>query len=118
MSIVAESFRLTGLFEAELLVELLMRYWRHPLADDAGARSCLLENAVQSLQMALEGQVLIDGLQPENTNFVAAVWHGEWLSLEQAGSDETPEIRSARRLWIDRLRHALPSCFCDPDLLD
>ena len=34
MSIAKESLRMTGLFEAEVLVELMLRHWKHLLATD------------------------------------------------------------------------------------
>ena len=48
MSIARASLKLSGLFEAELLLELMLRYWNHPLADDRDFRNNLLENAAES----------------------------------------------------------------------
>jgi hypothetical protein len=46
-SIAKACLRMTGLFEAELLTELILRHWGHPLASDGEYRSQLLEAAAQ-----------------------------------------------------------------------
>lgn len=49
-------------------------------------------------------------------NFVAAVWYAESNSLAGEGSSaEHPQERNA---WLQAVRNSVPSCFCDPDLLD
>ena len=117
MSLVEESLEYTGLFEAELLVELMLRYWKHPLADNSGFRNQLLESAVEVLHHSISGTVLIEGLEAENMNLVAAVWYSEWVTLE--GSREPEEVsRSARHEWLGKVRKSVPSCFCDPELLE
>lgn len=117
MSIAEESLRLSGLFEAELLVELMLRYWKHPLADNAAYRAEILEGAAQTLAAAIDGQRLFDKLAPEDVNLVAAVWYAEWNALTVDPTFPPAEL-DARRKWADAVRHSLPSCFCDPDLLE
>jgi hypothetical protein len=114
MSIAEESLRLTGIFEAELLVELMLRYWEHPYADEPDFRHDLLEAAAQVLQAAVIGQTFIDDVPSEKMNLVAAVWYAETNSLDAGHS---PEIEQ-RRIWADRVRHAVPSCFCNPQSLE
>lgn len=47
-SIAKACLQMTGLFEAELLTELMLRFWNHPLAEDEDFRSSLLEAAAGS----------------------------------------------------------------------
>jgi hypothetical protein len=117
MSIAEESLRFSGLFEAELLVELMLRQWQHPHASDQVFRNALLERGVEILHLAIDGTSLIDGLQAEKMNLVAAVWCAEVLSLDGV-QDDPPAIIEQRRNWTHTLRRAVPSCFCDPKLLD
>lgn len=118
-SIASLSLRLSGLYEAELLVELMLRYWKHPLAEDADFRNSLLERAAEVLRTAVQGQPLLEGLPAEKTNLVAAIWYAEWASLgaEGSGGDADSALSNHRRGWLETVRHALPSCFCSPDLL-
>lgn len=116
MSIAEESLRAAGLFEAELLVELMLRYWNHPFAANAAFRNDLLEAAVSALEASVRGEHLVEGLTPQNVSLVAAVWYAEWSSLTNDPSDE-PEHLPSRRDWADNMRRALPSCFCDPEFL-
>ncbi len=115
MSIAEESLRLTGLFEAELLLELMLRYWEHPLRDDRTFRNDLLERAVEMLRLATSGTSVLDGVSPSNMNFVAAVWCAECSNLTGPPAD-SQHFRE-RQNWLDAIRHGLPSCFCDPGLL-
>jgi hypothetical protein len=117
MSVASLSLRVTGLYEAELLVELMLRYWSHPLAADADFRSDLLERAAEALRAAIAGQALIDGLPATKTNLVAAIWYAEWMSLGPENTELDPEIVSQCNNWLETVRRALPSCFCPPDLL-
>jgi hypothetical protein len=116
MSIAEESLRITGLFEAELLLELMLRHWHHPLADDADFRIELLEHAAEALRLAVAGDVLISGLPAANTNLVAAIWYAE-QSLSSVSTFESAGETPARVAWLDAVRHSLPSCFCDPGFL-
>jgi hypothetical protein len=34
MSIAKKSYQITYIYASELLVELMLRFWEHPLADD------------------------------------------------------------------------------------
>lgn len=113
MSIADESLRCSGLFEAEALVELMLRYWKHPHADDHDFRNNLLEGAAEALRLAISGQRLIEDIEPEDTNLVAAIWYVEWSSVTDMPEDDPEAI--ARRKWLDAVRQSLPSCFCDPE---
>jgi hypothetical protein len=115
VSIAKRSARYTGLFEAELLLELMLRYWQHPLADEREFRNELLEKAAEALRTAAQGQQLIEELPAGDTNLVAAIWYVEWAAL--SASHEV-QHRQAREDWLERVRRSLPSCFCDPSLLD
>jgi hypothetical protein len=110
------SLGFSGLFEAELLLELMLRYWNHPLANDRDFRSVLLENAAEALRAAIGGEVLIEDLPADKMNFVAAVWYVEstWVSTTRGGDRAHVESRSQ---WLADVRHSLPSCFCNPELL-
>ncbi len=116
MSIAQESLRLSSLFEAELLVELMLRYWNHPLAGDVEFRNALLETAVSAVEASVGGERLFEMLAPENVSLVAAIWYAEWNSLDTNPPASSEEL-AGRRAWADNVRRALPSCFCDPDLL-
>jgi hypothetical protein len=116
MSIAEESLRITGLFEAELLVELMLRHWHHPLADDADYRIELIEYSAEALRLAVAGNVLIPGLPAAKMNLVAAVWYAE-QSLSSVSPFESAADTPARVAWLNAVRHSLPSCFCDPELL-
>jgi hypothetical protein len=112
-SIARRCLDLTGLFEAELLVELMLRHWDHPLAADSTFRSDLLESAARVLEESTRGSKLFEDFTPRNVNFVVAVWYAEWLSVQEATENTGSEI-VARRAWLARIRQAIPSCFCDP----
>lgn len=116
MSVAQESLRLSALFEAELLVELMLRYWNHPLAADAEFRNDLLETSVSALQASTEGTRLFETLAPHNMSLVAAVWYAEWNTLNTDPPTDSVQF-AGRRAWTDAVRRALPSCFCDPDIL-
>jgi hypothetical protein len=115
-SVVKACLRFTGLFEAELLTELMLRFWNHPLADDSAFRSGLLEAAAEVLRMSANGERLFQELDPQRVNFVAAIWHAESVSLAERGDIPSTE-RALREKWLNALLKSVPSCFCDPDLL-
>jgi hypothetical protein len=119
MSIASLSLRISGLFEAELLLELMLRHWQHPLANDPDFRNLILENAAEALRSAVSGQQLFDDVPAKKTNLVAAIWYAEWSSVntEHPGSQSDQILWASRKDWLDRVRRALPSCFCSPDLL-
>ncbi len=115
-SIAKACLRFTGLFEAELLTELMLRFWKHPLAEDAEFRSGLLEAAAEVLRASAEGERLFSELTPRNVNFVAAIWYAESTTVTVVPEAASAEF-SQRRQWLDSIQRSLPSCFCDPDLL-
>jgi len=116
-SIAKASLGLTGLFEAELLTELLLRFYEHPLADDADFRASLLEGAAEALRGSVSGQRLFDDLAPANVNVVAALWYAESLAISST-SDPVASEFEGRRKWLEVIPRALPSCFCDPNFLE
>jgi len=111
-SIAEKSFELTSLFEAEIFVWLMLKFWRHPLADDKDFVNGLLENASAALENALQGEELIEGLPPTDLNFIAAVWYAENGALDAEEMD--PAVIEARKAWLLAVRRTLPSCFCNP----
>jgi hypothetical protein len=108
MSIAKGCLKFTGLFEAEVLLELMVRHWGHPLAADREFRNELLEGAAEALRLCVSGQRIVEEVPPEQTSFVAAVWYVEWCALS-AGADDP---QGQRQAWLDRVRQYLPSCFC------
>jgi hypothetical protein len=113
MSIAEESLRCAGLFEAEALLELMLRLWNHPQADDQDFRNDLLESATEALELAVAGQSLLQGLPSKDMNLIAAIWYVESNALTDSSGAE-PKNVSARKQWLERVRHTFPSCFCDP----
>ena len=111
MSQLKATIRFCGLYEAELLTTLMLKHWDHPLAGDDGHANYLVEAATEILMRSQRGQQFIENIRPEQMNFVAAVWCAESCQIEDPGADGDEK----RREWLSRLRHALPSCFCDPD---
>ena len=104
------------LFEAELLLELMMRQWRHPFADNEEFRQALLESATELLMTASDPscqEIFIEGLPAQQMNLVSSIWYVEWGGVQDGAED-----RSARQQWLDNVSKSLPSCFCDTDLLD
>jgi hypothetical protein len=111
-TIAQKSLEITSLFEAEIFVWLMLKTWRHPLADDKEFANGLLENASEALRSASQGEQLIEGLPATDLNFVAAVWYAEQCAVDsEAASNETTD---ARKAWSSAVRRALPSCFCNP----
>lgn len=115
-SIARQSLRLTGLFEADLLVMLLLRQWNHPLAIDEDFRQSLLESAAEVLRASIRGEALFEEICPSNVNLVAALCYAEATTLAADQSISSLE-RELRERWIEAVRRAVPSCFCDPDVL-
>jgi hypothetical protein len=107
ISIAEKSLSFTGLFEAEVLTELLLWRWDHPFKDDAEFRNNLLEDAAAALKDAVEGQTLFIELPAPETNLVAAIYFAEWNALNMGSED--PGGR--RKEWLTRFRAAIPSCF-------
>ena len=106
------SLEMTGLFEAEVFVWLMLKVWGHPLADDRDFANDLLESAADALREASRGIQLIEGMPARDLNFVAAVWYAEHCAVESGEAD--PKTTEARNAWLATVRRILPSCFCDP----
>jgi hypothetical protein len=117
MATADDSLKLASLYEAELLVELMLRYWRHPHRDDADYRNALLESAVGVLKASAEGTQFIDMVPPKAMNLVAAVWYVEWNALDEPAVTD-PSVRDERLEWVTAVRRSIPACFCDPQDLD
>ena len=111
MSVARQSLALTGLFEAELLTELMLRFWQHPLADDREFRNDILEKAAEVLRQAVGGTAVLEDVSAANTNFVAAMWYAEWAATLELND----EFADKRRGWLTAIRRSLPGCFCNPD---
>jgi hypothetical protein len=113
MSVAKKCLAFSGLFEAELLIELMLRYWAHPLAADDEFRHDLLERAAEVLRACIAGQQVMEDIPPMQMNFVAAVWYAEWSAVSNGAEDP----KGKRKAWLSRIRRAIPSCFCPPDRL-
>ncbi|MBS0209302.1 MAG: hypothetical protein JSS27_10130 [Planctomycetes bacterium] len=116
-SIAELSLSFTGAYESELLAELMLRHWSHPLASDAEFRHHLLETAAEILNDSVTGVRFIEDLRPEYMNLVAALWMAESTFLANDSSVREDE-RSGREAWLASIRRSVPSCFCDPECLD
>ncbi len=117
MSVASNSYRFCCSFEGELLVELMLRYWSHPLCEDRDFRNWLLEIAADVLKTSMEGECLLEGVPPEQVNFVAAVYYAEYVSTQSPTVRGSTEEQEQRSLWLQKIRSALPSCFCGQDEL-
>jgi hypothetical protein len=113
MSVAKKCLAFSGLFEAEPLIELMIRYWAHPLASDPDFRNELLEGAAAALRLSIAGQQLMEDIPPKQMNFVAAVWYVEWCAVGNGAEDP----RGKRNAWLKKIRRTIPSCFCRPDRL-
>ncbi len=104
------AIRFCGLYEAELLVELMLRFWNHPNSADRDFRNYLVEAAAEVLERSRQGEQFIDNIKPMDMNFVAAVWYVE--------SCQVTDLRDAnatnRSEWLEKVRRSIPACFCDP----
>lgn len=111
------SLNFTGLYESELLVELMLRYWNHPNADDVDFRNVLLETAAEALRAAVAGQCLIEGLPPDQMNLVSAIWFAEWNRISN-DAELSEHERLSIETWLVTLRRSVPGCFCDHEYLE
>ena len=111
------SLNFTGLYESELLMELMLRFWNHPNANDDDFRNDLLETAAEALRAAVAGQQLIEGLPPDQMNLVSAIWFAEWNRIENDAGMSSHE-RTAVEDWLATLRRSVPACFCEQRLLE
>lgn len=107
-AIAKESLAMAGLFEAEVLTELLLWRWAHPQRTDREYRRALLEDAAAALRQAIGGTALFEEVPAEETNLIAALYFVEWSALQSGAADAD----GTRQKWLDQFRHALPSCFC------
>ena len=103
------------MFEGELLAELMLRYWKHPLADNIEFRNYLIENAAKALRISIDGNELIEGLPSSSMSFIAALWYAEWVCLQITSNEISESELQQRQAWLNALRHAVPSCFCNPE---
>ncbi len=110
-SIAKKSLEMTSLFEAEVLVQLMLKNWGHPSAAEPDYANNVLENAAEALREAISGATLIEGVPPAQMNLIAAVWYVEDSAASHEGFGA--EEMTARRNWLSAVRRALPSCFCD-----
>ena len=111
-----KSLQFCSLFESELLVRLMLLNWQHPNAGDEDYSLQLLESANELLANAdqtCEDSTFIDGMNNGDMNLVSAGWYCEQVTF--ADSTEEP---TQRQHWLDAVRRALPSCFCDPNDLE
>lgn len=102
--ICSKCLELSGLFEAELLVELMLRFWMHPFADDRDFRNQLLESAAEHLKSSVEGRTLIADIPSSDFNLVMAIWYAEWVDIGSKASKD-------RLAWLESVKRAIPSCF-------
>src|SRR5262245_7270946 len=110
-SIAERCYALSGLFEAELLLELMLRHWDHPMAAERDFRNELLESAVEVLRSSIRGEELVEGVPPQEVNLVMAIWFAEWSSV----SRESSENAEGRKRWLSTVRRSVPSCLSDQD---
>lgn len=103
---------MTSLFEAEVLVQLMLAHWDHPFADDVDFANDLLEDASGILRESLRGEQVLENVPPQDISFIAAVWCAEHRVVDPGRDD--PKTLSARKAWLSSVRRAMPSCFCDP----
>ena len=117
MSTADDSLRFCDMFEGELLLELMLRFWKHPLSSDTEFRNDLIEKAAEILKASQEGQHLLENMPPSQMNFVAAVWYAEWTTLQTPSPDISKEDFRDRNEWLNAIRNSIPSCFCDQNNL-
>lgn len=111
MTIAEACLKFSELFEAELLAELMLRYWQHPEAENREYRNALLSDAREALQKSIDGEVLLEGVRPTDMNLVAALWYVEWCYCSDPSG--IPEM-ARRQEWLNKVEQSMPSCFCDP----
>ena len=116
MSIAKKSYRIAKTFESEVLLELMLRYWNHPCAEDLDFRLSLLSSATDVLRSSIEGIPFHPNLKPQNMNLIAAIWYVESTSFQSERPRSAAEAL-ARENWLRIIEKTLPSCFCDPDEL-
>ncbi|SFJ69497.1 hypothetical protein [Planctomicrobium piriforme] len=115
MTIVDRAVDFSYMFEAEVLVELMMRNWSHPRMGNRNYRNELLERVKEALDQAQTGMQLLEELPAVETNFLAAVWYVEWMALSSAPWEIPKEEIEGRTAWVETVRRVLPSCFMRQD---
>ncbi|WP_298867909.1 hypothetical protein [uncultured Gimesia sp.] len=110
-TIAQRCLNLAGLFEAEVLVELMLRFWHHPMADEYDYRNDLLEKANQVLERAADGIAVIEPLKAADTNLIAAIWYAESTGVLNDEPEQSVETITARKQWLAKVRTSVPSCF-------
>lgn len=103
-------FEFCSLFEAEVLLRLMLERWEHPFAGDDDFRQELLETVTTVLEAAADASctdMFIEGLPTQQMNFVAAAWYSERCSLQHDS-----RYQRSREEWLDAIGKSLPSCFC------
>ena len=110
-STAARCLQFTSLFEAEALVQLMLDRWGHPLASDQKYARELVEDAGEIPRQSVDGERLLEDVEPEHVSFITAVWYVEWNTVS---NDSGIEGAQARKSWLDQVRHTFPSCFCNP----
>lgn len=115
-----KSLVLCSLFESEVLVWLLLRNWQHPFSEDIHFRSDLLESATEVLIAAKSSsEVFVVGVPARDMNLIAALWYAENCALADPETITGTVEYANRTAWLEKVRQALPSCFCaQDDLLD
>jgi hypothetical protein len=68
------------------------------------------------LQASTGGERLAAEFAPDQMNLIAALWYAE-ATFVRDDLEITNKERIGRKSWLKAVRRALPSCFCDPDLL-
>ena len=106
MSVVRQCLEFASLYEAELLTELMLRHWRHPLANHEDFRNELLEAATEALRSAAAGDRLLESVSPESTSFVAAIWYAEWVAMPSSEAEDSRELHQRREKWLEDVKRA------------
>ena len=106
-------YQVTGTFEFELLIELLLRNFEHPLAYDSEYRNTVVESVAEILNRASQGEAF-GSMQPSHTNIVYSVW---WVESRMIVQESEHKVKAKRRKFLDAMKRSLPSCFCDQDQL-
>ena len=114
MSLADDSYRFASTYEGELLLELMLRFWNHPLAGDSEFRNDLLEVATQIILDSIDGANFVAELSPHQMNLVAAIWLAESETLS-GDSELSADEKQLRQRWLETVKRTLPACFCNPD---
>ncbi len=117
MNVVKSSLVFCKLFEAEVLLELMLRFWNHPLADDEEFRNNLIEGVTNVLTAAGAGEQLLSDVPASQMNFVAATVVCEMTTIETAAQDVDPGELQCRKEWLQVVRRSLPSCLTNQNRL-